>query len=268
MYCVVVLAAAIVVGGGVLLLLRYWPRRSSTDEPRTVESDDRSHESQDQRLKYKCSVEIMALLAVIYYACVAHQQWGAMIRQADIADQQLHATHRPWLEPDISIAKPLTFYNNRAEIVLTIRARNGGTAPAIGSQLFLSLVLIDASTKIDPSGTNPKDNSVLKVQDTLCNPQAVAAQFKGWRLTPSGGRLILPNSQVTYPIWGLQTNKPSGDVLAALITGCIAYVDEFESAHATLVTLLFAGSHPFKAIPGRVMDAGFWGLAPYGQDAY
>jgi hypothetical protein len=177
------------------------------------------------------------------------------------------AAHRPWIEPNISIAKPLTFFDNFAVVDLIIKARNGGTAPAILSEPILSLILIDASTKVDPSGTKPTDNPVLKEQATWCNPQAVDAQFKARKPTGSG-RLLLPNSEVTYPTWGLQTKKPNDDVLAAWITGCIAYVDEFDSPHVTLVTLLFATSYPFKSRPGLVVNTGVWGLAPYGQGAY
>ncbi len=205
-------------------------------------------------------MEITALLVLGWYAWTTHKQWNAMIRQNDIAEQQFHASHRPWIEPHISIAEPLTFYPDYAEIALTITAKNGGTSPAIRSLPILSLVII---------GVQSEDNPVLKQQNIRCRPESVKSQLEAQIPAGSSGRLLLPNSEVTYPTWGVRSHKsnwrlsPEGEAFA-YVTGCIAYMDDLGSSHATLFTLLLATSafKPSGVISGR------WGLAPYGQGAY
>ena len=184
-------------------------------------------------------------------------QLASMVRQNDIAERQFHVSHRPWIEPEISIVNPLTFYSTYTEVVLSIKAKNGGTAPAIGFEPMLDLVII---------GPDVEDN-VLKRQNTWCSQERVDALVKTGKL--HNGRLLLPNSEITYPIWKLQEGKPPiGEVTAVWITGCILYADEFGSGHATLTTLLLATSYPFKTKPGLVVKNGRWGLAPYGHGAY
>lgn len=189
--------------------------------------------------------------------------WVTSTSQVNVMKEQFTALHRPWIETKISVVEPLTFYDNYAEVGVSITIKNGGTAPSFGARPMLSLLLVGASNAID--------NPVLESQKLWCSPEKVTAIMKS--TAPVNRQLMLPNSEVTFPIWKLQISKPwrlspNGEVLAAWITGCITYVDESESSHATLTTLLFATSYPFKPKPGMVINLGSWWLAPYGHGAY
>lgn len=213
---------------------------------------------------YKClNITFTGIVAVftIVLAAVSTCQWGVMERQWETMEKQLRASNRPWIEPHITVVKPLTFYGNYAEVVLTITVRNGGTSPAIRTFPVLSLVI---------NGVSTDDNPILKMQNILCSPQAVKARLGASKPTSSGNfRMVLPNSEDTYPTWGVQSGKSDWSLSSegeafAWVTGCIDYVDEFGDGHATLFTLLLATS-AFK--PSGVIN-GPWGLAPYGQGAY
>src|SRR5947209_6054637 len=79
---------------------------------RTPEDDKR-----DRRDRWRFGLEVATLLvgiitmiAVIGYAWVAKGQWSAQRTANEIAEKNFRASPRPWIEPYIAIAKPLTFY--------------------------------------------------------------------------------------------------------------------------------------------------------------
>src|SRR6266446_2818325 len=187
-------------------------------------------------------VEVLALVGLGFYACTTHRLWR-------VADQQLRSSHRPWIEPRLTIAKPLTFDGDHATVVLAITVKNGGTSAAIHTAPLLSLVI---------NGVATGDNPVLTQQNIWC--RHVEGYLEGLARTGSAGSLVLPGSETTYPLWGVQSGRPdwrlspAGDAFAS-VTGCIAYMDEFGSSHATLFTLLLMTS-AFK--PSGVIT-GPWG---------
>ena len=216
------------------------------------------------------STAVMAAFSVLL--------WITSTSQVGVMRDQFDASHRPWIEPTISVVDPLTFQDNYAQVGVKIALKNGGTAPALGAEPLLSLILVGNSSE-DKKGEflgysnedKKREHPVLKNQDIWCRPDRVSALHK---VKPSYNRqLLLPNSQVTLPIWRLQNSTPwrdfpNGEVYAAWISGCITYVDEFGTSHATLITLLFATSYPFKPTPGLTVISGSWVLAPYGHGAY
>ena len=218
----------------------------------------------DKKIEFWSGVLVAISTAVM--AAFTILLWVTSTSQVGVIREQFDASHRPWIVATISVVEPLTFYDNYAEVGVRITLKNGGTAPSLGAEQFLSLILVGSSDEEKKS-----EHPVLKNQDVWCRPDHVSAVQKA--KPPFNRQLLLPNSEVTLPIWKLKNSTswrifPNGEVFAAWISGCITYTDESGSSHATLTTLLLATSYPFKPTPGLIVNSGSWGLAPYGHGAY
>jgi hypothetical protein len=215
-----------------------------------------------------CATVAMLFVAGVN-AWVAHNQWQVMDRQANITDQQFHASHRPWVEAQISIENPLTFDDKGAQVGLNIKIKNGGTAPALGADPLFDIVIVGSDVRNMP---DTGESYVVNRQSIFCSPQRVDALIKAGKLRGLV-KLLLPNSEVTQPMVLLsgreqwQLAQP-GEVFAVWLTGCVLYADEFGASIATSFTLDLMTSYPFKPKAGFTVKAGNWIPAPYGHNAY
>ena len=232
-----------------------------------IDRYDANERSKGRFERLKLVIEGATLLVVFVYAGITYCLLREAAEANKISTRHFLASNRPWLAIDISVEKPLTFYADRADIVLRGIIRNGGTAPAIRTVFMPNLVII--GTPIDYV---LREFEVLKLQKRLCNRDGLRVRLQIQTPTRSGGALVIPNAEIVYVPHGPQSARndwrpsPSGDV-AAWITGCVGYLDGSDGVHATLFTYRYLTSTlTIKTEPGEI--SGTLALSDIGQDAY
>jgi hypothetical protein len=116
-------------------------------------------------------VNVLTLLAVVWYACEARKQRIAMDNTFDEVKKQTTTAHdslvlgnRPWVHEKIfHIAKPLEFtVNGEASIIISGTLENLGHSPALQARSNSFLIAITMTKFVN--------EEIAEKQDALCNP--------------------------------------------------------------------------------------------------
>jgi hypothetical protein len=169
-------------------------------------------------------------------------------RAADIAQQNLILSRRPWLDfaGDIEIKEPLTIRKDgEVEVTLKTSAKNTGQSPALG-------VEFNAELHFDI----PPVFHINEIIDKyLCLLTKFNINFMG---TPSA-QIIMPHD--TIDLSPVQSKNVLNQRADPFISVCIYYSDEFGGAHGIGEILYYSAdnSRPIMLpvageIPGRLLD--------------
>jgi hypothetical protein len=154
---------------------------------------------------------------------------------AETARDSLIRSRRPWLaiiEP-LRVVRPLTFdAGGGSDVELQPSVRNSGTSPAVGTVLYVALVISPISANMDKEvekvfscrrtqkDRNRGNGSLILPGDT----------YEGWRMTVQS----LSNDGVR-----LRFNS-DGHTASAWLATCLEYDDEFGNIHSTAQAWYFA----------------------------
>jgi hypothetical protein len=168
--------------------------------------------------------------ATIVYAIYAGGQWHATREEATTAKdnattvrKELELTERPWMQPFVSIVKPLEFNELGAVITLNVAPKNIGHSVAIHVGISADLILYEG----------PSFFVALKKRDELC------AELKQVSFPAD---TVFPNSAISQNIAGLVSkqelshafsfngpNKPP--LIGFFVVGCVDYQFSFALGH-------------------------------------
>jgi hypothetical protein len=171
----------------------------------------------------KFAVEVLTLLAVAYYACVASRQLtemrnatGAAIKSADTASDTLHIAYRPRIA--ILGITPQGLENNRLHVTFT--APNFGPVPAKNVKVFLydNVSTQNQAVRLAYSSELPDEPKVIL-------PRGESGDGYG-----VNGRQVISQTELD----GLKTGT-----LFATFSILIEYQDDFSIVHRAETCALF-----------------------------
>jgi hypothetical protein len=183
--------------------------------------------------------------------------------QLDHSDAQFSVSHRPWVNMavPIKIDGPLVFSESGAQIPMTYILKNGGTAPALGVNVFT------VGLAVGTLPHTPEDaRRVIDCEEPASIPFSIA------EFSNKIGTLILPGDSSTTQHFLLKT-QPVNFTKTAVATDiwapvCIRYKDEAGNHHATGFLLVFISRAeqsqivPIGSVEGELRVNG-WGYVTY-----
>jgi hypothetical protein len=181
---------------------------------------------------------------------------NAATRSAEVAQNQLVLSHRPWvglLEP-VQVIEPLSFNEQGAAAKIRLTARNCGRSPAKGTAIFTNLKIV------------PFPHADPRSYATLISPDEVL-KFKDF------GTLRLPDDDFEFPVITLRAQPntfapgPNG-MVCVFVAGYIIYRDAFDGPHATSFLLQYALANDDKQMPPTGTVHGSFKVLGVGGNAY
>jgi hypothetical protein len=155
------------------------------------------------------------------YAILARCQLRAIGRQADIAENTLTETSRPWVYPELTVVSDgLRYPNGVARIVLRVTLKNTGHSVAVDTRVYMKMLLYIG-------GEEPVDKQ-LELIDAIGNGPQVSrpygiALFPGETNTLQDQELIIPHDEIERCMRG-----PSGAIHPTIV-GFVDYKFPFPS---------------------------------------
>jgi hypothetical protein len=157
------------------------------------------------------------------------QSADAATKAANVAEDTLIATQRPWVSVELSVAGPLTFTDEEARVEIGFLLKNTGNSPAINVQVEAEIALFMGDVSGAPheimkqickrAKASPDDNAVL-------------------------GHTIFPNDQFPYRVnLGKRRDQirealrnfgeKNNDWFAPAVVGCVSYRFAFQPGRHT-----------------------------------
>jgi hypothetical protein len=156
-------------------------------------------------------VASIAMAAAVYYACVARQQWQAMVQQVDL----MRDSQRPWLglagfENIVPTTRVFTPTNINILAEGSYRVRNFSNAPA-----FAVNVMVVPSASVERKA--PANEVFCPVRDTQ----------------EGAGQVIFPGTDLNFPTSNQLSIRTKDANRHFWLLGCIVYRDAGLKIHHT-----------------------------------
>jgi hypothetical protein len=220
----------------------------SLPPPESPKHERQTEKQRDRRPQWGLLVvNVLTLIAVVFYACVTYKMWCEMQEQSRTSHRQLEAEQRPWLAlAGLRMTGPLTFDANGANIPIQYQLKNTGHSPAM--QVWLeSELYVESRFGLDARAE----------RDRLCN-KIVGQETPSFNI----GETIFPGDDFARQ-WNLQapkslideSRKQLGGVFALDVIACVAYRSSFsrDTYYTGLQVSLnrFDKNHPLVALGFR-----------------
>jgi hypothetical protein len=184
------------------------------------ETDIKKQEGQKKYKKWlhpQTIIQLLTLLAVVYYAYYAKKQWGTTTRQLEMAD-------RPWLRDEVESASDLMFSNGTISWTVTIKVQNIGHSVATEVFPDVRLIAIQGADSIgaprkkvtEICDSMPKRFDAVKGIHGLWNNSIFSEDSRDF-----GMSVILSSKDMDNAL--IDGGKALGQSVMPMLVGCIEY---------------------------------------------